>query len=287
MLSEVERYLVNDTGGTYVDCTFGGGGHSGAIISKHPDIRIIAMDCDKEAVAEAEKLGKVSNGRLSVVRENFKNVKAALSSLGVEKVNGLLLDLGISSHQVDDRGRGFSFSSECLDMRMDDRLKLTAGDVLNTFDEQQLADIFYQYGEEHRSRPIAGAIVRERMKGVKLTPEVIVSLAARVKGWSHKINPATKVFQALRIYVNGELESLEMFLKDAPGILKPCGRIVVMSYHSLEDRLVKFNFRELDKEGVYKVLTKKVVTASEEELSLNPRGRSAKLRAAERLNTSA
>ena len=282
MLDEVERFLIHGTGGIYADCTFGGGGHSGTLISKHPDIRIVAMDCDKEAIAEADKLGQIYKDRLLVVRENYRNVKAALSSLGIEKIDGLLLDLGISSHQVDDPGRGFSFGSQCLDMRMDDRTQLTAEEVLNTFDEAQLADIFFKYGEEHRSRPIARAVVRERSKGVKLTPEVLMSAAARVKGWHHKINPATKIFQALRIFVNKELESLELFLKDAPGIMNPGGRIVIMSYHSLEDRLVKFNFREMEKDGMYKVLTKKVVTASDDELRSNPRGRSAKLRASER-----
>jgi 16S rRNA (cytosine1402-N4)-methyltransferase len=202
--------------------------------------------------------------------------------LVTRQVSGFILDLGISSWQVDELDRGFSFRSENLDMRMDAGSPVSAENIVNETAENELADIFYNYGEERRSRHIAKAIVEARASGRITSSIVLAELVSRVKKFRGKIHPATQVFQALRIAVNGELDSLKAALSVMPTLLLPGGRIVVMSYHSLEDRIVKQAFKSMDAENILNIVTKKVVIAQREEQKANPRSRSAKLRCAEK-----
>lgn len=280
---ESSQYLINNPGGLYVDCTFGGGGHTAYLLEKFKDIKLIAIDWDADAQERFKEREAEFGGRVTFVRDNFKNIKNALRSLDIDKIDGILADVGVSSKQFDDMDRGFSFNAKVLDMRMDARNPLTARDVINSYPEEELADIFYKYGEEYRSRQIAKAIYERRKRGKINTAQELREIVASVKRPEGKINPATKVFQALRIFINEELENLETLLAGAPELLKTGGRIVIISFHSLEDRIVKQNFKNNSSEGVYKTLTKKVVTAQEEEMKLNPRSRSAKIRAAEKI----
>lgn len=283
MPSESSHYLVRDENGLYVDCTFGGGGHSAYLLEKHKNIKIIAFDWDEDAAENFKEIESRFPGRITFVRDNFKNVKSNLEALSISKVHGILADIGVSSKQFDDMDRGFSFNSKTLDMRMDARNPLTAKEVINSFSQDELADIFYKYGQEHRSRQIAKAVYDRRKRGVINTSVELQEIIRSVKRQEGKINPATKVFQALRIFVNKELENLEGLLGDAPDILASGGRIVIISFHSLEDSIVKRNFKDNAAAGTYKILTKKVVTASDEETKNNPRSRSAKIRAAEKV----
>lgn len=283
MPSETAHYLITNPSGLYVDCTFGGGGHTAYLLEKFEDIRIIAFDWDNDAFERFKKRSDEFGGRVSFLRENFKNIKYVLGNAGVGKVDGILADVGVSSKQFDDLGRGFSFNSKNLDMRMDLRNPLTAKDVVNGYGEEELADIFYKYGQERFSRRIAKAVMERRKRGIINTAEELQDIAASVKRPEGKINPATKIFQALRIFVNAELDNLEGLLDSAPELLNKGARIVIISFHSLEDTIVKLNFRKNASENIYKILTKKVVTASREELKNNPRGRSAKIRAAEKI----
>jgi len=283
MISQVGKCLVNDENGLYVDCTFGGGGHSSFLLEKFPGIKIIAFDWDADAQNRFKEKENIFSGRLSFIRDNFKNIKSALSNAGINKVSGILADIGVSSKQFDDESRGFSFGSSVLDMRMDLRNPLTAKEIVNSYSEEDLADIFYKYGEEYRSRQIASAIVERRKRGIINTARELQDIVSGVKRPEGKINPATKVFQALRIYVNSELENLETLLSDAPLLLEKGARIAVISFHSLEDRIVKNNFKQNASNGVYDILTKKTVIADKEEIKLNPRARSAKMRIAEKI----
>lgn len=282
MVHEVEQYLIHNPAGLYVDCTLGGGGHTAYLLEKYPDIRMIGLDWDEDAVREAQ--GKLASfgSRVTIVRENFRNIAAVMGERAERTVDGVLLDLGVSSHQFDERGRGFSFESQVLDMRMDRRLPETAEDILNNLDERSLADLFYTLGEERLSRPISKRIVEERAKGRITTGAALAYLVERAVHGRGKIHPATKVFQALRIAVNRELENLTVFLAALPGILSHRGRAVVLSYHSLEDRLVKQDFKQNAADGTYRILTKKVVFATNDETRRNSRSRSARLRCAER-----
>jgi len=280
MLSQVCTYLVNDENGLYVDCTFGGGGHSSFLLEKFPDIKIIAFDWDGEAQNRFKEKENIFSGRLLFIRDNFKNIKSALSNAGIDKVSGILADIGVSSKQFDDETRGFSFNSSVLDMRMDLRNPLTAKEIVNSYPCEDLAGIFYKYGEERRSRQIASAIIERRRRGIINTARELQDIVCGVKRPEGKINPATKVFQALRIFVNSELENLETLLSDAPSLLKEGARVAVISFHSLEDRMVKNNFRQNASDGVYEIITKKAVIAGDEEIKQNPRARSAKMRVA-------
>jgi 16S rRNA (cytosine1402-N4)-methyltransferase len=214
-------------------------------------------------------------------RASFASLAEARSPIA----DGLLADIGVSSLQLDDAARGFSFQADGpLDMRMDPRSERSAEQVVNHLDERQLADVIYEFGEERRSRRIARAICRSRpIRSTAHLADVISAAARPMNSEQRRIHPATRTFQALRIFVNRELDDLRALLEAAPRILKPGGRVVVISFHSLEDRIVKDAFREGAKQGVYTVLTKKPVTASEQESDRNPRSRSAKLRAAERV----
>ncbi|MHB9154693.1 MAG: 16S rRNA (cytosine(1402)-N(4))-methyltransferase RsmH [Endomicrobiales bacterium] len=283
MVREVEQYLVHREDGLYADCTLGGGGHSGYLLGRHPRMRVIGLDWDEEAMTAAQERLRDFQGRVRFARENFRDLNEVLEKEKIETVDGVLLDLGVSSRQFDETARGFSFLSPALDMRMDRRLDTRAGDLVNTLDEESLADLFYRFGEERLSRPISRRIVEERKKGRITSGPALAALVERVKRKRGKIHPATQVFQALRIAVNLELDNLSVFLERLPALLAPRGRAVIISYHSLEDRIVKQDFRKNAGEGVYRLLTKKVVFASPEEMKNNPRSRSARLRCAERI----
>lgn len=283
MLNEVDRYLITRDCGYYVDCTFGGGGHSSFILNKYKKIKIIAFDQDKNSLErfnENINLQKFKD-RIIFCNDNFRSIKENLKKLNILKVNGLLADLGVSSKQLDDKSRGFSFNSDSLlDMRMNVQQKLTAYDVVNTFSKEKLQDIFFEYGEESFAAPIAQKIIETRIKNDIKTCNQLKDVICSVKHSKGKINPATKVFQALRIYINDELGSLKELLNSITDILEPGTRAVILSYHSLEDRIVKQIFKSSNE---LKTINKKVITACEEEIKNNPRSRSAKMRIVEKL----
>ncbi|MDR1940970.1 MAG: 16S rRNA (cytosine(1402)-N(4))-methyltransferase RsmH, partial [Endomicrobium sp.] len=199
MPHETCRYLINNPNGLYADCTFGGGGHTSFMLERYQNIKIIAFDWDGDAAGRYKEKEASFEGRVTFARDNFKNIKEALKTIGVEKVDGILADIGVSSKQFDDLQRGFSFNSPVLDMRMDARNPVTAKDVINGCSQEELAEIFYKYGEEYHSRKIAAAIAERRKRGVINTPSELCDIIGRVKRPEGKINPATKVFQALRI----------------------------------------------------------------------------------------
>lgn len=267
-------------GGVYLDCTVGGGGHSALILQAAENVRLVGIDRDEMAIAAASDTLKDFADRVSFWRGNFCEYQPS-SDL---KFDGILADLGVSSTQFDVAERGFSFrESGDLDMRMDNRQTLTAAEIINHYKEVELADIFFKLGEERLSRRIARQIVEKRP--FKTTLELANAISACVpSSYRHgRIHPATRTFQALRIAVNRELESLEKWLAIAPNWLKTSGKIAVITFHSLEDRIVKHTFREDDR---LQVLTKKVIIATDEETRANPRARSAKLRIAQRIDAS-
>ena len=283
MLHEVERYLITKDIGYYVDCTFGGGGHSLFLLKKYKNIKIIAFDQDTDSLTrfnENKNLQEFKN-RIIFCNDNFKNIEKNLKDLNIEKVNGLMADLGVSSKQLDNKERGFSFNSDAiLDMRMNRNNNLTAYDIVNSFDKDKLQEIFFKYGEESFSKQIAEKIVEQRIKGSIKTCNQLKDIVCKVKLVKRKINPATKIFQALRIYVNDELGSLQEMLNSISKILNTNSRAVILTYHSLEDRIVKQTFKQ-NKE--LKIINKKVIIASDKEIKENSRARSAKLRVAEKL----
>jgi 16S rRNA (cytosine1402-N4)-methyltransferase len=282
------HYLNVRPGSTVVDATLGLGGHSSEIAKRlGPQGRLICFDRDPEAMAQARlKLEAVAAEIGTEMPEVLYQPRAfseASDAIEPRSIDALLADFGVSSLQLDEAHRGFSFRSDGpLDMRMDTRTGETAEQVVNQEDENELADLIYEFGEERRSRRIARAIVRARPIATTAELAQVISAAApSMKG--DKIHPATRTFQAIRIRVNNELGEIESLLKCAPSLLKPGGRLVLISFHSLEDRLVKDSFREAARNKVFEVLTKKPVVAEEQEQLRNPRSRSAKLRAAERL----
>ncbi len=288
LLEEALEYLNVRPGGVYVDATLGLAGHSSAIAKRlGAKGRLICFDRDPQAMEAAkarleEVRAEIGSEMPEVVFEP-RAFSEASSLIEPGSLDGLLADFGVSSLQLDEAQRGFSFRSDGpLDMRMDTRKGETAEQVVNQEDENELADLIYEFGEERRSRRIARAIVRARP--ITTTAELarVVSAAApSMKG--DKIHPATRTFQALRIRVNDELGEIRTLLKSAPSLLKPGGRLVLISFHSLEDRLVKDAFREAGRDKVYEVLTKKPVVAGEQEELRNPRSRSAKLRAVQKV----
>jgi 16S rRNA (cytosine1402-N4)-methyltransferase len=281
------QYLNVRPGGAIADLTVGLGGHSAEIAKRLGATgRLICFDCDPEAMELAkarmeEVRAEVGDAMPEVVYE-ARAFSEAGSVIGPGSLDGLLADFGVSSLQLDEAHRGFSFRHEGpLDMRMDTRLGETAEQVVNQEDENELADLIYEFGDERRSRRIARAIVRARpISTTAELAQVISAAAPSMKG--DTIHPATRTFQALRIRVNDELGEIGSLLKSAPSLLKPGGRLVLISFHSLEDRLVKDAFRDGGRDGTYTVLTKKPVVAGEQEQMRNPRSRSAKLRAAEK-----
>ncbi len=263
------------SGGHYLDATVGGGGHSALMLAAAPDVRVTAIDQDEQAIAAAQAKLAEFKDRVQFYRTNF-----AAFQPGEQRFDGILADLGVSSAQFDIPDRGFSFRHAApLDMRMDQQQDLTAADLINYWDETKLADIFYTYGEERLSRRIARRIVERRP--FETTTELAEAIAYSVpKSYRYgRIHPATRVFQALRIAVNQELSVLETFIDRAPHWLKPDGKIAIISFHSLEDRIVKHRFRESE---LLKVLTKKPLLPQDDEVAENVRARSAKLRIAER-----
>jgi 16S rRNA (cytosine1402-N4)-methyltransferase len=278
LAAEVIDGLAVHPGGWYLDATVGGGGHSALILASAPDVHLIAIDQDGQAIAAAKAKLVEYGDRVRFWRGNFADFHP-----GKQQFDGIIADLGVSSAQFDIPERGFSFRhSAPLDMRMNQQQSLTAEDIINTWDERALADLFYRYGEERRSRPIARRIVEKRP--VKTTTDLadIIFYAVPPSYRYGRIHPATRVFQALRIAVNRELDVLESLLALAPNWLKPGGRLGIISFHSLEDRLVKHAFRNHPE---LRVLTKKPIEATDEEVQSNGRSRSAKLRFAEKHHT--
>lgn len=268
---EALDWLAVRPGGVYVDATLGGAGHTQGILERGG--QVIAFDQDPEAIARAQALGLAN---LTLVEANFRELVSELRKRGLGQVDGILADLGVSSFHFDDARRGFSYQQEGpLDMRMGQGA-LTAAEVVNTYPEEDIADILYRYGEEPRSRRIARFIVENRPI---TTTTQLAEVIRRATGYREAGHPARKSFQALRIYVNDELGALEALLRGAEEVLKPGGRLVVISFHSLEDRLVKHFLRD---STLLKPLTKKPIIPSESEQSANPRARSAKMRVAER-----
>jgi 16S rRNA (cytosine1402-N4)-methyltransferase len=287
MTAEVLRHLQPERGGLFVDCTVGLGGHARAILDAGAT-RLIGLDRDQEALVHARTMLAPWAPKVELVHSDYRDIDAVLESRHVAQVDGALADLGVSSMQFDEPGRGFSFQrDEPLDMRMDRSSGDSAADLIASADEHELADTIYAFGEERFSRRIARAIVSARRDApIDTTAKLagIVRRAIPVRGYQ-RIHPATRTFQALRIWVNRELEGLDTFLGAMARRLRVGARLVVITFHSLEDRIVKHTFRALEKsaDAAMRVLTKKPLVATDAEIAANPRARSAKLRAAERL----
>jgi 16S rRNA (cytosine1402-N4)-methyltransferase len=287
LLKEAIDFLAIRRGGTYIDATLGLGGHSSEIAKRlGPQGHLIGFDKDTHAIELARqrlsRIGGDDRPKITLLHSSYAEVPQHVPAATAD---GLLADLGVSSLQFGDQARGFSFQAEGpLDMRMDPQGERTADQVVNHMREEDLANVIYEFGEERRSRRIARAIVRARPIRTTAHLAQVISAALRSMntGAHQRIHPATLTFQAIRIFVNRELDDLKALLAAAPQVVKPGGRLVVISFHSLEDRMVKDALRDGAKSGVYSVLTKKPVTATEEEIDRNPRSRSAKLRAAER-----
>jgi 16S rRNA (cytosine1402-N4)-methyltransferase len=286
MVSEVIELLAPARGGLFADCTVGLGGHSRALLEAGAD-RVIGLDRDAAALSLARETLAPFGARVELVHADYRELDRVLDARGIERLAGALADLGVSSMQLDAEGRGFSFRrDEPLDMRMDTSSGPSAADLLRDVDEQQLADVIYQFGEERYSRRIARAIVDARGEAPIDTTGRLASIVRRAiphRGYQ-RIDPATRTFQALRIWVNRELDGLDRFLAAAAARLLAQARLVVITFHSLEDRIVKHAFRALEKGGsAVRILTKRPLAPSDEEVARNPRARSAKVRAIERL----
>ena len=302
LLEEVVAQLRPRAGGLYVDCTVGGGGHAAGILRAcAPGGRVIGLDCDDEALAASRERLAAHEGRVQLLHANFAELQEALMSLGVTAVDGLVFDVGVSSRQFDEPSRGFSFQREGpLDMRMNRAAGPAAADVLRDASVEELARIFRVYGEERRARAIAQRIDRERTRQPITTTTQLAGLVEQVLGPKRGsgIHPATRVFQALRIQVNRELDNLQRGLVGAVNVLRSGGRLAVISFHSLEDRIVKQFFVRLStgcvcppqlvgcacgRQEVLRLVTRKPVMSTSEEVERNPRARSAKLRVAEKI----
>lgn len=288
MLKEVMHFLQLKPGMKVVDATIGTGGHARAIIEAiSPGGLLIGIDRDQESLELAQERLADYASQCVFVHSNFFNIDTILSQQGIRQVDAFLLDLGISSFQLNSAIRGFSFTNDGpLDMRMDRKASLSAFDLVNNLTQEELATIFWRFGEERYSRRIAGAIAAQRRKSTITTTTQLSQLIDRtIHSFRHSrtIHPATRVFQALRIAVNRELESLELFLEKAASFLSSGGRMCVISFHSLEDRIVKRGFRQLAKTEGFRLVEKKPFIATLQETKENPRSRSAKLRILERL----
>ncbi|MDP2654021.1 MAG: 16S rRNA (cytosine(1402)-N(4))-methyltransferase RsmH [Candidatus Omnitrophota bacterium] len=285
MYREVLEWLRPSAGAFIVDCTLGLAGHSRMIVEMiGPQGRVIGIDRDKHSLALAAERLQQFSGQCDLVHDDFRHLDKILSARGVSQVDGILLDLGISSFQMDNPQRGFSFRSDGpLDMRMDQESYISAYDLVNSLSEQEIAAILRNFGEERWHSRIARYLVSHRpFQSTQELREAIVK-AVPSSSLRQKIHPATRSFQAFRIAVNRELEALQITLERAADFLKPGGRICVISFHSLEDRIVKQQFRSWAQEGNFRVLTKKPIQPMEDEIVENPRARSAKLRAAEKI----
>ena len=287
LLDEVRSLLQPERGGIFVDCTLGLGGHSRMLLESGAT-RVIGIDRDTDAIAIAKENLAAFADRVTFVHADYREVAEVLDAHGVTEVAGLLADFGVSSMQLDADGRGFSFRrDEPLDMRMDRSQGETAADLIDRVDETELADVIYRFGEERRSRQVARAIVMARGQSPITTTGRLAEIVRRgvaARGWQ-RIDPATRTFQALRIWVNRELDDLDSFIGRAASRLQVEGRLALISFHSLEDRVVKHTLRDLARgdDAVIKVLTKHPVIAGDAEAAVNPRARSAKLRAAVRV----
>ena len=275
--------------GVMVDATIGQGGHSlllGRTLG--PEAVIVGLDIDTNAVQRAQFNLRQLTCRVIVLNSNYSQIKEQLDQQGIEKVDFILADLGVSSPQLADNEFGLSFQTNMpLDMRIDKRLKRTAADIVNESDEKSLADLIYQFGQDRASRRIARFIVRQRKAEPIKTTEQLAQIVSKAlgkpkRGRRSRIHPATRTFQALRIAVNNELENLKKLLASAPDLLKKGGYIAVISFHSLEDRLVKYDFRQNESSGIYSIVTKKPIVPTQEEIRENRRARSAKLRIAQK-----
>jgi 16S rRNA (cytosine1402-N4)-methyltransferase len=291
LLEVAIRSLNVRPGGTIIDATLGMAGHSLEIAKRlGPQGTLIGFDRDPEALAIATRRLEQLKAQLGVAMPNLilhgEDFSSAAERVAPGSIDGILADFGVSSLQLGEAHRGFSFQADGpLDMRMDPRQGITAEQVVNQFDENDLADLIYEFGEERRSRRIARAIVRARpLTTTAQLARVVAASAPSMKG--EKIHPATRTFQAIRICVNRELDEIQALLRNAPGMLKAGGRLAVISFHSLEDRLVKDAFRDGTRQGIWELLTRKPETADAKETDRNPRSRSAKLRAAERTGLS-
>ncbi len=284
--------------GIYVDATFGGGGHTAEMLKKGKAVKIFGFDQDTQALNEGTALQKKYPEQLILFHDNFKNLRTRLALERTRYIDGILFDLGVSSHQINEAERGFSFSQEGrLDMRMNKEQEFTASDVVNDFSYEEIRNILFEYGEERESGRIARAILRERTNSRIETTLQLADIIEHNTNAKQKVKAKARVFQALRIFVNGEMESLKKALEDSVKMLNPGGRIVVISYHSLEDRLVKkfFKYEEkdcicpvnfpkciCDKRSTLKIINKKPILPSADEIEINSRARSAKLRIAEK-----
>jgi 16S rRNA (cytosine1402-N4)-methyltransferase len=288
MVEEVISSLNLKHGAVVVDATVAGGGHSLEILKMiTPGGRLIGIDADSGALNIAHDRLKGFNGSFLLINDNFRNIDRILSKENIKGVDAILLDLGISSYQLEDAARGFSIKHDSrLDMRMDQKAKTTAYDIINRYSEKDLSEIIEKYGEERFHSRIARRINQARQKKPIETTQELAGIIHRTVGYRYgnsRIDPATRTFQAIRIEVNDELGSLEEGLKSAVFWLKTGGRIVVISFHSLEDRIVKNLFKGYSKLGILRIITKKPLAPSRDEIFNNPRARSAKMRAAERI----
>ncbi len=304
MLPQVLHYLNCKQGKIYVDCTLGGSGHARAICEKIvPDGVLIGIDQDIDAIQNATKVLKQYDLSIHLFHENFVHLPELLRQLRIAAVDGILLDLGISLHQLESSGRGFSFNKEePLDMRMNIEVSTKAEDLINSMEEKSLRNIFQEYGEERWAGQIARKIVKQRQrKAIRSSAElaqIICDAVPKQVSLSQKIHPATRVFMALRIAVNRELERLDLFMENVADLLNPKGRLCVLSFHSLEDRIVKHRIKALEKtcvcppdfpkcictkKKIVRSLTKKVVRPTKDEIEINPMARSSKLRAFEKI----
>ena len=293
LLDEAMAWLDPKPGGRYCDATLGAGGHTLAVLERSaPDGRVVGLDRDPNAIAAAGARLQPFGDRVTLVHARFSEARAVLERLGMIPIDGFLVDLGVSSPQLDRAERGFSFRTDGpLDMRMDPTSGETAAELLHRVDEGELTQIIRELGEERHAARVARAIVEARRAGpVETTGKLAAIVARALPRHEHNKNPATRTFQALRISVNDELGELERFLAVAADCLRPGGRLVVIAFHSLEDRIVKWRLRELagrsgnrSEPALLKLLTKHVIVPGDEERARNPRARSARLRAAERL----
>lgn len=281
MLEEVIDALQVTSNHYYIDATLGGGGHTLGILERGGIV--LGIDTDNDAIRFVkERIKKIDLGyknNLTIVKGNFKDIGQIAKKNGIEKVSGILFDLGVSSHQFDEAGRGFSFQNDGpLDMRMSDDLTVKAADLINGLSKKELVTLFEKLGEEHRARQFAERIVKERKRKPIRTTTDLASLIVSIVGHNGKIHPATKIFQALRIAVNDELHVLREALKKSVDLLLPKGQLIVISFHSLEDRIVKESFKTFEQKGLGTIITEKPFVPGEDELIKNRRSRSAKMR---------
>jgi 16S rRNA (cytosine1402-N4)-methyltransferase len=284
LLAEVVSALAPTPDGVYVDCTVGLGGHTAALLA-HGAGRVMGIDRDAQALAATEARLGAQEGRLELIHADYRELPTLLRARGLAAVDGILADFGVSSMQIDEAARGFSFRQDGpLDMRMDQSRGEPLSARLAVVDERTLADLIFQYGEERRSRPVARAILAARDRGSLTSTAALASAVRRGAGggaWQ-RIDPATRTFQALRIWVNEELEGLDAFIVSAVAALARGGRLAIIAFHSLEDRLVKHTMRRLAAEGVVTLVTRRPIVPGDDEVARNPRARSARLRVVEK-----